>query len=186
MLTDLYLTGQIEDKEGKPHRSSVASPDDPVLSAACVQIGVTGRKDWAVLIAENERKARRVVRDQLKATGWLLVHRPIFGIIPTGRLVLSDKDSVSGLADQVTDALFNAMDGRPADPRPLAVGLLAVLGQMPTVLSFKESSCRRQQIRELISAAIAPIMGRQQAIEICLERTRERAPFGVLGGLPPQ
>jgi hypothetical protein len=185
MLTDLYLTGYIEDKEGKPHRSSLATPDDPVLRAACVQIGSAERKDWAQLIADNEKEARAVVREQLKATGWLRVQRPIFGIIPTARLELSDEDAVSGLADQVTEALRNAIDGQQADPRPLAVGLLAVLGQMPTVFSFKESSRHRQQIRELIFAAIAPILGLHQAIETYYEGVGARLALGPLGGLPP-
>jgi hypothetical protein len=156
MLTDLYLTGYIEDKDGKAHRSSVATPDDPVLRTVCVQIGsvFSGGRDWARLIAENEEQASGVVRDQLKST-----------IIPAARLAPSDEDAVSGLADQVTEALRNAIDGRESDPRPLAVGLLAVLGQMPTVFSFKESAQHREQIRELIFAAIAPIVGLHQAIE---------------------
>jgi hypothetical protein len=170
MLTDLYLTGHLEDKGGKPYPSSVARPDDPVLRAAFDQIGVTGRKDWAQLIAENEKDAPQVVRDQLKATGWLRVQqRRMLGIIPTARLGLYDEDIVSGLADQVTEALRNAIDGLPAAPRPLAAGLLAVLGQMPTVLGFKESSRHRQELRELTFAAIAPIVGLHQAIETYLE-----------------
>lgn len=44
MLTDLYLTGHLEDKGGTPYPSSVARPGDPVLRAAFDQIGVTGRK----------------------------------------------------------------------------------------------------------------------------------------------
>jgi Golgi phosphoprotein 3 (GPP34) len=185
MLTDLYLTGHIEDKEGKPHRSSLPTPEDPLLRAACVRIGSAGRKDWAQLIVEDEKKARAAVRDQLKAAGWLRVQRPRFGIIPTARLGLSDEDTVSGLAGQVTEALRNAIDGRQADPRPLAVGLLAVLGQMPTVFSFKESSRHREQIRELIFAAIAPIVGLQQAIETYYEDVGARLASGPLRGLPP-
>jgi hypothetical protein len=159
MLTDLYLTGYIEDKDGKAHRSSVVTPDDPVLRTVCAQIGsvFSGGRDWARLIAEDEEQASAVVRDQLKATA---------------RLALSDEDAVSGLADRVTEALRNAIDGRQADPRPLAVGLLAVLGQMPTVFSFKESAQHREQIRELIIAAISPIVGLQQAIEAYHEDRR--------------
>ena len=49
-------------------------------------------------------------------------------------------DLVRGLADQVTEALRSAIDGRSAHPRLLAVGLLGVLEQMPTVFSFKEGA----------------------------------------------
>jgi hypothetical protein len=54
MLTDLYLTGHLEDKGGNPYPSSVNRPDDPVLRAAFHQIGVIGRNDWAQLITEKQ------------------------------------------------------------------------------------------------------------------------------------
>jgi hypothetical protein len=59
----------------------------------------------------------------------------MLGIIPTARVGLYDEDMVSGLADRVIEALRNAIDDRPADPRPLAVGLLAVQAQLPVISS---------------------------------------------------
>jgi hypothetical protein len=175
MLTDLYLTGHLEDKGGKPCPTSVAGPDDPVLRAAFDEVGATGRKDWAELIAQDHKKTARVVRDQLEATGGLLVQRGALGLFATTRLGLYGEGMVSGLADRVTEALRNAMAGLPAAARPLAAGLLAVLGQMPTVLSFEETSLHRQELRELTSAAIAPILGLQQAIETHHEEMRNSA-----------
>ena len=142
-------------------------PDDPVLCAAFDQIRAT---DWAKLILENQKKAPHVVRDQLQAAGWVQVqrHRRL-GVIPTTRIVLYDEDMVSGLAHRVTEALRNAIDDRPADPRPLAVGLLGVLAQMPTVFSFDECARHRRVLRELTYAAIEPIRGLHQAIQNCLE-----------------
>lgn len=174
MLTDLYLTGRLEDRGGKPYPSSVGCPDDPVLSAAFDQIGATGRRDWAQLIALNEKKAPQVVRDQLEATGWLRVRRRrMLAIIPTARVVgLYGEDMVRGLADQVTAALRTAILGQSAAPRLLALGLLGVLGQMPTVLSFKETSRHRQELRALTFAAPAPIVGLHQAIELHHEDMR--------------
>lgn len=170
MMTDLYLTGYLQDKDDKPHRLSDTPPNDPVLRAAFHQIRGT---DWARLIAENQGKAPHVVRDQLQATGWLHVQRHrILGLIPTTRVTLYDKDIVSILAHQVTEALRNAIHGRPADPRPLAVGLLGVLGQMPSVFSYEECARHRQELRELTLAAIAPIVGLHQAIQAYLEDTR--------------
>lgn len=173
MLTDLYLMGYIEDEDGRAHRLSVAAPDDSVLSAVCIQIGsvFSGGRDWVRLIAQDEEQAPAIVRDQLEAT-WLRAHRPMLGITPTVRFRPSDEEAVSGLTEQVTEALRNAIDGREADPRPLAVGLLGVLGQMPTVFSFKESAQHREQIRELIFATIAPIVALQQAIEAYYEDWR--------------
>lgn len=169
MMTDLYLTGYLEDKDDNPHLRSDTPPNDPVLAAAFDQIRGSG---WAQLIAENQSKAPHVVRDQLQATGWLHVQRRrVLGLIPTTRVALRDNDIVSGLAHQVTEALRNAIDGRPADPRPLAVGMLGVLGQMPTVFSFEECARRRQELRALTFAAIAPIVGLHQAVLTHLKDT---------------
>ena len=175
VLTDLYLTGHLQDAGGKPCPSSVARPVDPVLGAAFDQIGVTGQKDWAEFDRRKRAGCPRVVRDQLNATGWLRgQHCRMLGIIPTARLGLYDEDMVGGLADQVTEALRTAIVGLPAVQRPLAVGLLAVLEQMPTVLSYKESSRHRQELRALTFAARAPIVGLHQAIQTYHEDVRAR------------
>jgi hypothetical protein len=179
LLTDLYLTGHVEDKQGNARPTSAARPDDPVLHEALK--GVAGR-DWAQLIAHDEHRARQVVRDQLEATGRLRVqHRRMLGIIPTARVGLYDEDMVSGLADRVIEALRNAIDDRPADPRPLAVGLLAVQAQLPVISSFIENSRHREQLREMTFAAIEPILGLHQAIQNRL--TDMRSNRGCSGGV---
>ena len=158
MLTDLYLTGHLENKGGKAWPATAAQqPADPVLRAALT--GTTGR-EWAQLISYRSGHARQVVRDQLETTGWLHGRqRRVLGIIPTARLRLYDKDMVSGLADRVIEALHNSIDDRPADPRLLAVGLLAVQAQMPVVDSLVGNQVHREQLRRLTLAAIEPISG---------------------------
>jgi hypothetical protein len=181
MLTDLYLTGYLENKGDKPYPSGGGCPDDPVLRAAFDPIGHTGVWDWAELIAQNQQRAASAVSDQLQAAGWLVAQRRrMLGIIPTARFGLYDEDMVSVLADRVTEALRNAIDGLAADPRPLAVGLLGVVGQMPTVLSFDESSRHRQILREMTFAAIEPILGLHQAI---LNQFKDKRPDLRLSGL---
>lgn len=177
MLTDLYLTGYLEDEGGKPHPSSDTGPADPVLRAEFDRIGVCGR-DWSTSIAEDPRQAIQVVRDQLQAAGWLHVRQlRRLGFIPTTRLQVYDGDMVDGLADRTTGALYDAVEGRQADPRMLAVGMLGVLGQLPAVGSFTDSSRHRQQLRELIPAAIEPIVGLQQAVLAHLEDQRSSGSF---------
>jgi hypothetical protein len=108
--------------------------------------------------------------------------RRMLGIIATARIEVYDEDMVSGLADQVTEALRDAIDGLPAAPRPLAAGLLGVLGQMPTVLSFEESSRHRQELRAVTFASIAPIVGLHQAIETYYQAMRGAGGDGGCGG----
>ena len=175
MLTDLFLTGHLQDTEGKACPARGARPGDPVLRAVFDTIGVNAPKSWAWLIAANEEHAPPLVRDQLKGNGWLCAQRRrTLGIIPTGRLGLYDEDMVGGLADRVAQALRNAIAGRPADPRPLALGLLGVLGEMPTVLHIDEHAQHRREVRELTFAAIAPLMGLDEAVESIYDVMRGR------------
>ncbi len=161
MLTDLYLSGYVGDREGKAHRLKTAGHPDPVLEQALD--GVSGQ-EWTKLIASDGRDARGVVHDQLEAAGWILGRRRrTFGILPAARHGLYDEDMVSGLADRVTGALENILDDRPADPRPLALGLIAVQAQMPVVFSFVKNSRQRDVLREMTLAAIEPILGLHQA-----------------------
>lgn len=71
---------------------------------------------------------------------------------------------VGALAERVTQALSNILDDRPADPRPLALGLIAVLSQMPVVSDFNDSELHRNALREMTFAAIEPILGLHHAI----------------------
>jgi hypothetical protein len=166
MLTDLFLTGYLQDAEGKACQASGARPGDPVLRAMFDTIGVKRPKTWAWLIAANEEHVPQLVRDQLTGHGWLCEHRRrTLGIIPTVRLGLYDEDMIDRLADRVTIALRNAIAGRPADARALALGLLGVLGEMPTVFNIQERAQHRRELQDLTLAAIAPIMGLHEAVE---------------------
>ncbi|WP_167759322.1 GPP34 family phosphoprotein [Mycobacterium sp. PS03-16] len=163
MLTDLYLSGFLEDRQGRPCPTDSARHKDPLLQGMVVGIG---QRSWGQLIASDERATRQHVRQQLEADGWLVVrHHRFAGMIPAQRLGVLDEQMVGGLADRVTAALHNAMLGRPAGPRPLAVGLIGVLGQMSTVLSLDECSLYQGRLRELICATIEPIFGLKQAVE---------------------
>jgi hypothetical protein len=167
MLTDLYLTDHVQDEEGMPCPVGISRPDDPVLGAALDDIGDNAPKNWAQAVAHDQRKVPRLVRSQLEAAGWLLVQRRrMLGIIPSARLRLHDEDLVSGLADQVTAALCHAIDGRPADERLLAVGLIGALGQLPTVVSFEEASRRQEELEDLVDRGVPPIPGMRQVINV--------------------
>ena len=62
---------------------------------------------------------------------------------------------------------------------PLAVGLLAVLAQMPMLFSFIDESQHREKLREMTLAAIEPILGLHQVIQNYYTDMRAR---GMGGG----
>ena len=62
MLTDLYLTDQLQDDEGRPYPVGVTRPDDPVLRAALDEVGANEQKDWTQAVAYDQRKVPGLVR----------------------------------------------------------------------------------------------------------------------------
>ena len=66
MLSDLYLTGHLEDKEnddGARYPVGVTRPDDPVLRAVFDEIRDEPGKSWAQVVARNSQsEASEVVR----------------------------------------------------------------------------------------------------------------------------
>jgi len=169
MLTELYLAGYLEDRDGKAHPVRGSHHDDPVLHEALNDVS---GQDWARWIAHGQRDVRQVVGDQLEATGWVNVRRRrAFGVLPARHGVYDD-DMVAGLGYRVIEALDSIIADQPAEPRPLALGLLAFEGQLRVVGAFLENSERRGQLREMTLAAIEPILGLHQAIQNRLAGTR--------------
>lgn len=57
MLTDLYLTGHLQDKDGRPYQVGITSPGDPVLRAALDEIGDNEQqKNWARVVAHGSQR----------------------------------------------------------------------------------------------------------------------------------
>lgn len=176
MLTDLYLNGHVQDSQGMPRPCDTTLPNDPVLKAMLDELIRGKYSSWARAISPEPDRAIRTVRYQLEADGWIIPRRTIRGFTAS-RISLHDDAVVESLADCVTRAVHNAVAGLPADPLPLAVGLLGILGQLPTVFSFSEASQCRGRLRDLIAATIEPILGLQEAVLWNLKRTRNEIGF---------
>jgi Golgi phosphoprotein 3 (GPP34) len=181
MLTDLFLNGYLRDTDGLASPADGTRPGDPVLRAVFDTIGIDRPKTWSWLIAANQAHGPRLVRDQLKDVGWLCERRSrTLGVIPITRLGPHDENLVEGLAERVTNALRDAIAGRPTDPRPLVVGLLGVLGEMPTVFSIDERAQHSRELGGLTFAAIAPIMGLHEAVKSVYDSMQGKG--GAVGG----
>jgi hypothetical protein len=164
MLTELYLTGYLVERDGRPVPGKAASPHDQVLLSAFAQVGVHNRATWAELIAGHHGCAISAVRDRLVTEGWLRNGRPAVLAIPAAGLEPYDACRVGALADEVAGALRNAITGKPAEPWLLACGLLAVLAQLPGLAGFV-ATVDRHRLQELARDAIAPVSGLAEAIQ---------------------
>ncbi|WP_164478652.1 GPP34 family phosphoprotein [Mycolicibacterium stellerae] len=161
MLTDLHLTGYIEDRNGEACRLKTRH-DDPVLNDMLNRAAGQG---WSQLVSSGNRTCQDV-HHQLAAVGWIHgQRRRMVGIVPA-RFEVYDDDLVGGLAHRVTDTLRDILENRAVEPRSLAVGLIAVQAQLAVVSAFTGHANHRDRLREMTLAAIEPILGLYQAIHI--------------------
>jgi hypothetical protein len=163
MLTDLYLTGYLVERDGRPVPGKAASPDDQILRSAFAQVGVHNQATWAQLIIGHHGCAITAVRGQLIDEGWLHAGGRAIDTVPAANLELYDPCRVRDLADQVAGALRAAIAGKPADPWLLACGLLAVHAQLPGLADFVATVDLRR-LQQLAREAIPPITGLAEAI----------------------
>jgi hypothetical protein len=159
MLTDLDLAGYIKD-DGREVCRVKTSHDDPLCNAMLNRAGGQG---WSALICRGSPTCQDV-HHQLEAAGWIRgQRRRLMGIVPA-RCEVYDDGVVGALAHRVTDTLRNVLDDRTVEPRPLAVGLIAVQAQVAAVSDFTGHAHDRERLREMPLAAIEPIFGLQQVI----------------------
>ena len=169
MLTDLYLSGFLVERAGKPVPARVASPDDPILRAEFAQVGVHNQAGWAQLIAGNQLEAITAVREQLVNQGWLRTRwQPGLAVCRAG-LEPFDQCRVRALADAARDALRNAAGGRPAQPWLVACGLLGVLAELAVMDEISGDVRGHGVLDGLATGALVPVAG---LIEVIRERRR--------------
>ncbi|MCW2559037.1 MAG: hypothetical protein JWP55_3001 [Mycobacterium sp.] len=166
MLTDLYLTGHLTDEDNRPRPAGVTRPRNPSLHAVLDDIDDNQPEDWMHAVARDQRNIPDTVHFELEADGWLRAQRRrVLGIIPSARLRLHDEALVTSLSSRVVTALRNAIAGRPADERVLAVGLIGALGQLPTVFAFEEASRHHPALEGLVDRGAPPITGMREVID---------------------
>lgn len=176
MLTDLFLTGHLRDDDGIACRATASPPGDPLLCSVFNTVDVKWPKTWAWLVAAYKEQTPALVRDQLIKGGWLRSRRSwTLCVIPSARIGPDDEDIVISLADRAILALGAATTGRPVDPRHLALGLLGVLAELPTLPSHAENVTRATEVRDLTEFAAAPIVGLSKAVMSAYDETRGRS-----------
>lgn len=179
MLTELYLTGHLRDDGDEVYPVGLSRPADPLLGAVLDLIGDVEPAQWAGVIEHDQREARGLVRSELETDGWLSSQqRRVLGIIPTTRLRLHHEAQVSVLADQVITNVRDAIAGRPADRRLLAIGLLGAVGQLPTVFDLEEAKRHRLELYQLVHDGFPPIAAMAGLIER-LERAVHDIEYGA-------
>lgn len=161
MLTDLCLTGHLEDRDGTACRL-LSRHDDPLLQTMLNR--VSGQQ-WSQLIVSGGPVCREV-HDQLVAAGWIHGLRERMMGMVTGHCDVYDDGMVAGLVERVTDGLDDALADRPVDARLLAIGLIAVQAQLPVVTDLLDRASDRNRLHAMTNGAIAPIaVLRREALE---------------------
>jgi hypothetical protein len=170
IFTDLYLAGVVADDGGKLTATDTAPPEDAVLRGA-FSVPVKGRL-WPDLITSGGRGTADTVRRQLEDCGWVRTERRRLGVFASARVEIYDVDLVGALGLTVIASLRDILRDVDAPPRPLALGLIAFLAQMPLTEQFVRDQHLRSALRQIIEATVEPIRELQTSIQQRLAEVR--------------
>ncbi|WP_167106649.1 GPP34 family phosphoprotein [Mycobacterium sp. DL592] len=165
-VTDLYLSGHLVDRGGRPYPGRAEGPGDPVLNGAVAQFGFTTQVSWDDAVTRSNQGTTAMVRQQLQAGGWLRprVHH-VPGLSAATCLEPRDEEMVAELAGLVGRTLEQAIAGQTVEPRLLALGLIAVLADLPCVRTFGGDARRSPRLSELVQAAGPPLQALSRVVE---------------------
>jgi hypothetical protein len=159
-LTDLWLTGQLTDVDGRPRPAirATATATDPVLAAVLAQVAAGRPQSWQRWIQRTDRGIGPAVRDQLAAGGWIRAERRrILGVFPVDRITIRDPLLAGRLSAAVAEALRPGRLPDRLDRRDAALVALAAAGEARAALprrQAREHATRLAQLADLAGPAV--------------------------------
>lgn len=167
VFTDLYLSDVITDDNGRLSAMAAKLPDDPVLRGA-MAVRVDGRT-WLDLVRSGGRGAVESVGETLKSSEWIRFHHRR---LRSPQVEVRDVDLVESLRSRVVASLNDVLRVGDAEPRSLALGLIAFHAQMPVMEDFLGHDGKRHALHELTEETIEPIRALHTLIQERLAETR--------------
>jgi hypothetical protein len=168
-LLELLHRGRIADEGGKivpaPGRGAVRAEapaggvllDDPILARVLGQLeGSARHHSWAHWIAKDNSGITRCTRDFLESGRWLRVDRDrVVGIFPRTSVTVRDTRLVKALRADVHRAVHGHTPVDRLDQRHRELAALAAVGEIRSLLSWREARAGRGRIADL-AAALGP------------------------------
>jgi hypothetical protein len=171
-LTELYLTGQISDADGRPRataptaaarreragrdrtgRDRAGRPGEELLAALLEEIATSRPRRWKTWVRRGARRCPGQVRAELAARGALRIDRStVLGVIPLTRVEARDRRAVKALVTQ-TRRTLRGTSMSPPRPREAATVALAAAGGFRSVATRRELRAYRSIVNELTAAA---------------------------------
>ncbi|MDQ2708914.1 MAG: GPP34 family phosphoprotein [Actinomycetota bacterium] len=149
-LVDLQLRGHVRDDAGYVRTEPGARAADPLLEAVRMEIAEAPPRAWLHWVRTGHRNMPRAVAEHLHAIGELAREdRRILGMVTTAHLTPTDPAAAARLVDGAAQVLRSDRSVLPADPRIVALAVLAATAELPTVVGRSERRSRRQQIAQL-------------------------------------
>jgi hypothetical protein len=149
-LTDLQLTGNLADDNGRARLTTAAAPADPVLAGVLEDIRAVGPRKWRHWIDRRPRVIIRAVRDDLERSHLIRVepHR-ILGLIPADRISLRHPLIRRQILQSARDTLRPSRLVSRVDLRDAAVVVLASTADLRTVVSKDQRSRHKDRLAQL-------------------------------------
>lgn len=149
-LTDLQLSGNLADDNGRARLTTAATPADPVLAHVLEEIRAVGPRKWRRWIDRRPRSIVREVRDDLERAHLIKVeqHR-LLGVFPADRITLRHPLVRRHILQSARDTLRPSRLVSRVDLRDAAIVVLASTADLRTVVTREQRNNRKDRLAQL-------------------------------------
>jgi hypothetical protein len=157
-LTDLQLTGNLADDNGRARLTTSPTPTDQVLAGVLEEIRAVGPRRWRYWIDRRQHRIVRAVRDDLVRARLIRVepHR-VLGLIPADRITLRRPLIRRQILRSATDTLRPSRLVTRVDLRDAAIVVLASTADLRTVVTREQRGRHKDRLAQL-AIRVGPVV----------------------------
>lgn len=180
-LAELTLQGLLQDEKGKAVRNTAAAaPADPFLAEVLELASPDERTHWFTLVDRGWHKAESTVRDGLEALGDISsTRRKVLGVFPSRQVRLTEPARLSGLRENVRDAVLLDRDPASVPVQDAILAALAADADVYSVFTVKERWRHRKAFAGLGKYVDGVLPGLRTATVAAMSARRSSAPVST-------
>ncbi|MFC7741215.1 GPP34 family phosphoprotein [Nocardiopsis composta] len=149
-LVELVLGGWVRDQGGRAVRTGVGAPGDSFLVEVLAGVSTDRPRPWVNAVMSQMTRAEGTVRGQLAAGGAVTVGRGrVLGLFPTRTVAPGRPEELRRLRERIRGAVLSGRDPQAVPIEDAALAVIAVEGDVWTLLAPKERRRHRKALRAL-------------------------------------
>ncbi|MFW5417709.1 GPP34 family phosphoprotein [Nocardiopsis sp. CNT-189] len=172
-LAELIIGGRLHDRDGRAVGGGAGAPDDPFLAEVLAGVVRDRPLRWVGAVMSRMAEAERAVRGRLAEDGAITVERGrVLGVFRTTEVAPRDPGRLRRMRERTRRAVLAEHGGAAVPVEDAVLAVLAVEGDVWTLIAPKERREHRKALRALRDRFDAEFPGLRRAVRMAVAHSR--------------